>query len=331
MNIPTAKYLKKKAGNRLASGREPQKVALYYGAILIAAEFVVLVLNYVLDGQISKTGGLSNIGLRSVLSTAQTVVSVLQSILTMCLNLGFTAAMLRIARRQYASPMTLKAGAERFGVLLRKNIFLMLLYSGAAIAALYLSIGIFMISPLSSRFMAVAVPMMEQVNYDPQAFLGNEELYASLMPTMTPMFILYGILTIAAFAVISYRYRMTDYLLIEKPQMGAMGAMRESQRMMRGNKIAMFKLDLSFWWYYLAMAAGLLCSYLNVLLSLAGITLPLPETVAFFLPYVLNMAVDFAVIYFLACKVEVTYALAYDSLIPHEKNDGVVLGNIFQM
>lgn len=331
MNIPSAKYLKKKADNRLASGREPRKVALYYGAILIASQLVVLVLNYVLDGQISKTGGLSNIGLRSMLSTVETVASVGQSIVSMCLNLGFIAAMLRIARRQYASPMTLKAGFERFGVLLRKNIFLGLLYCGAGVAAFYLAVGLFLFSPLSARFMGAVIPMMEQANYDPQVLIANEEFVVSMLPAMVPMFILYGIFVIAAIALISYRYRMVDYLLIEKPQLGALGAMRESQRMMRGNKIAMFKIDLSFWWYYLAMAAGIVCSYVDVVLSILGITLPLPETVVFFLPYILNMAVDFAVIYFLACKAEVTYALAYDALIPHEKNDGVVLGNIFQM
>lgn len=331
MNIPSAKYLKKKADNRLASGREPRKVALYYGAILIASQLVVLVLNYVLDGQISKTGGLSNIGLRSMLSTVETVASVGQSIVSMCLNLGFIAAMLRIARRQYASPMTLKAGFERFGVLLRKNIFLGLLYCGAGIAAFYLAVGLFLFSPLSARFMGAVIPMMEQANYDPQVLIANEEFVVSMLPAMVPMFILYGIFVIAAIALISYRYRMADYLLIEKPQLGALGAMRESQRMMRGNKIAMFKIDLSFWWYYLAMAAGIVVSYVDVVLNIFGITLPLPETAAFFLPYILNMAVDFAVIYFLACKAEVTYALAYDSLIPHEKNDGVVLGNIFQM
>lgn len=331
MNIPSAKYLKKKADNRLASGREPRKVALYYGAILIASQLVVLVLNYVLDGQISKTGGLSNIGLRSMLSTVETVASVGQSIVSMCLNLGFIAAMLRIARRQYASPMTLKAGFERFGVLLRKNIFLGLLYCGAGVAAFYLAVGLFLFSPLSARFMGAVIPMMEQANYDPQVLIANEEFVVSMLPAMVPMFILYGIFVIAAIALISYRYRMVDYLLIEKPQLGALGAMRESQRMMRGNKIAMFKIDLSFWWYYLAMAAGIVCSYVDVVLSILGITLPLPETAAFFLPYILNMAVDFAVIYFLACKVEVTYALVYDALIPHEKNDGVVLGNIFQM
>lgn len=276
MNIPSAKYLKKKADNRLASGREPRKVALYYGAILIASQLVVLVLNYVLDGQISKTGGLSNIGLRSMLSTVETVASVGQSIVSMCLNLGFIAAMLRIARRQYASPMTLKAGFERFGVLLRKNIFLGLLYCGAGVAAFYLAVGLFLFSPLSARFMGAVIPMMEQANYDPQVLIANEEFVVSMLPAMVPMFILYGIFVIAAIALISYRYRMVDYLLIEKPQLGALGAMRESQRMMRGNKIAMFKIDLSFWWYYLAMAAGIVCSYVDVVLSILGITLPLP-------------------------------------------------------
>lgn len=37
MSIPSAKYLKVKAANRLKTGKEPQKVVLIYAAILAAA------------------------------------------------------------------------------------------------------------------------------------------------------------------------------------------------------------------------------------------------------------------------------------------------------
>ena len=41
---------------------------------------------------------------------------------------------------------------------------------------------------------------------------------------------------------------------------------------------------------------------------------------------------QFSIFYFLRNRVEVTYALAYDSLRPKEPEDkSVVLGNIFQM
>ena len=134
MNIPSAKYLKVKAANRLESGKDPKKVVLVYSAIAALSALAVNVIQFILDGQISKTGGLQNIGTRSMLSTLNAVLPILQTVVIMCLALGYTAAMLRLVRRQYASEKTLKAGFERFWVLLRARLLMMLIYGGIAFA-----------------------------------------------------------------------------------------------------------------------------------------------------------------------------------------------------
>ena len=69
-----------------------------------------------------------------------------------------------------------------------------------------------------------------------------------------------------------------------------------------------------------------------VLLSLVGVNLPWSGTVSYYLFFVLYLAVQFAVYYFLRNPAEVSYAIAYDSIRPKEpKTEGVALGNIFQM
>ena len=45
----------------------------------------------------------------------------------------------------------------------------------------------------------------------------------------------------------------------------------------------------------------------------------------------LSTILDFVVIYRFRSKLEVTYALVYNSLKPPETTGGAVLGNIFQM
>lgn len=330
MTLPTSKYLKKKALNRLASGNDPQKVILYYAGITFATSFLVMAVRYYLGSEISQTGGLSNIGLRSILSTADSVLPILQSVLMMCLNLGYLAAMLRIARRQYASPKTLKAGAERFWVLLRKNILVSLYYIGAGVAAFYLSILIFMISPLSSAFTAAALPMIEQANFNAASLAMDETLLNTLAPTMLPLFILIAVVMLLMELPIFYRFRLTDYLIVDQPGSGALSVIQQSRFYMRGNSIGMLKLDLSFWWFYLLQTASTGLAYLDVILAQFGVTLPLPDAVVFLGTFALYLAADFAIMYYFKNRVAVTYALAYDSLIPHQKNEGVVLGNIFQ-
>ena len=66
--------------------------------------------------------------------------------------------------------------------------------------------------------------------------------------------------------------------------------------------------------------------------KLLGVELPMDPTVAFFFFFIVSLALQLAVYYFLRNRMEVTYALVYDFLKPEEPQaNGVVLGNIFQM
>jgi len=56
-----------------------------------------------------------------------------------------------------------------------------------------------------------------------------------------------------------YRYRQAYYILLDSPEKGALQCISESKRMMAGNKLDLFLLDLSFiGWYILDMAVVLL-------------------------------------------------------------------------
>ena len=101
---------------------------------------------------------------------------------------------------------------------------------------------------------------------------------------------------------------------------------------MKGNKRRFLRLDLSFWWYYLLLFLASLLCYGDLVLAMLGVSLPLSSSVSYFLFYALFLAAQFGIYWFCLSRVEVTYALAYDSLRPKEPEDkSVVLGNIFQM
>lgn len=330
--IPSAKYLKNKAGNRLASAQEPQKILLIYAAISLGTSLLVTAVRNGLANEISQTGGLRNLGIRSVLSTADSILPILQIALMLCLNLGFMAAMLRISRRQFASPKTLKLGAARFWVLLRTRILLYLIYTGAGFLSFYLSIALFMLSPLSNSFKELALPLVSSGEFDPQMLVDRPEILDEIMPSMLPMFLLFGVLFAAVSLFLSYRYRLVDYLLIDNPQFGASYTLRMSRIHMRGNKVTMFKLDLSYWWYYLLELLTSLILYSDLLLALLGVSLPISADVQFWVTTLAFLGANFAVLWFFQMKYEITYALAYDAIVPKAKpEDGAVLGNIFQM
>lgn len=323
MSIPSAKYLKKKASNRLQSGNDPKKVVLVYAGIVALSSLVVTVVQDLLDSQISQTGGIQNIGTRSMLTTADTVLTIAQLLLVMCLTLGYTGSMLRIARGQYASPNSLKAGGERIWVLLRTRLLQMLIMTAAAFALCFLVVNVCLLTPLSNRVIAV----MGTVSAE--ELLSNGLALIALYGAMLPIILIYLVALVPLLWYFSCTYRMVDYLLIDRPQLGAFGVLRESRRMMQGNMKMMFRVDLSFWWYYLLQALVSVLIYLNMVLAPFAIGLP-PE-VLYWGTVVLYLAADFALRYFFSNKVAVTYALFYDSLCPKQEQSSAVLGNIFQM
>lgn len=323
MSIPSAKYLKKKASNRLQSGNDPKKVVLVYAGIVALSSLVVTVVQDLLDSQISQTGGIQNIGTRSMLTTADTVLTIAQLLLVMCLTLGYTGSMLRIARGQYASPNSLKAGGERIWVLLRTRLLQMLIMTAAAFALCFLVINVCLLTPLSNRVIAVMGTVSAEV------LLSDDLALIGLYSAMLPIMLIYLVALVPLLWYFSCTYRMVDYLLIDRPQLGAFGVLRESRRMMQGNMKMMLRVDLSFWWYYLLQALVSVLIYLNMVLALFAIGLP-PE-VLYWGTVVLYLAADFALRYFFSNKVAVTYALFYDSLCPKQEQSGAVLGNIFQM
>ena len=330
MTIPSFKILKKNAAERVAAAEKSPKIALIYAGAITALALLVTVVNYVLNQQIAQLGGLSNMGLRSMLSTVQSVLPMVQSLIVMCLELGYIAAMVRIARQQYASEHTLKLGFDRFFVLLRYTLIQGAIYGLAALAAFWLSMQVFLATPLSDTMMS----MLSEDMLDPNVLMGylqDPVFSANITASMIPLLIIFGIVYLLLFLPISYSLRMAKYVIIDKPGMGAVYAIKESKKMMKGSCIRLFRLDVSLWWWYAISFGSMALCYGDVLLPMAGITLPLPETVSYFLFYGLFLAVQFAACFFLRNRVEVVYAQVYNALKPREKDTGVVLGNIFQM
>ena len=161
MSIPSAKYLKVKAANRLETGKEPQKVVLIYAAILAAAALAGNLIGYFLDGQISQSSGLQGMNTRAMLSTANVVVTIVQLLLVECLALGYCAAMLRIARGQYASGSTLKAGLERLGLLVRTRLLEGVILTAMSFALCMVVVNVYMLTPFSNQLILAMLPLAE--------------------------------------------------------------------------------------------------------------------------------------------------------------------------
>ena len=330
MDIRNVRELKNTAFRRLEEARDGKKILLTYSLISILSALLVTVVTYCLEIQVDQLGGLGNMGTRSILTTISSVLPMVLNLALMCLELGFLAAMIRIGRGMYTSVQTLRAGMPRFWTMIRTNLLLYAMIFALSMGAFYLATIIFALLPASNALLELMMPLVTAA--DPTAAVLEAGLEGQLMDAMVPLMVIFGIVALIMVLPMTYQYRMANYVLMHDPRAGALRALRESKMMMRGNRLALFRIDLSLWWFYgVSILASAVC-YGDWILEKFGIYLQIPEWAGYFLFYLLFLGITFASNMFLKGRAGVVYAMFFDAVRPKEENtNGVVLGNIFQM
>ena len=87
---------------------------------------------------------------------------------------------------------------------------------------------------------------------------------------MTSIFIgLWSLLLIIPGIIATYKYAMVNYIMVDNPELGVMGAIRRSKEMMYGHKMDYFILHLSFigWALLSACTMGILLLYVTPYMS----------------------------------------------------------------
>ena len=330
MDICNTSEIKAAALRRLTDAGQAKRIAAIYAGVTLGLSALVTILGLVLEAMMSGATGLGGMGRRTILSSIQSMLPWVVGLITMCVELGYQAAMLRVARGQYASPQTLRLGFDRFWVLLRCILLEGVILFAIAFGGIYIATMLFMLTPFSGRVMEVLSPVLEDVTLLSPEMALDEVLYDQLMQAMIPAFVMCAIVVAAAAIPVLYRLRMARFVIIDKPGIGALAALRESRKMMKGNCLRLVKLDISLWPYYIGCVFASLLCYGDVLLPMMGVRFPWSDTVSYYLFFALYLAVQFAVYYFLKNQAEVAYSIAYDSIRPKEpKTEGVALGSIF--
>ena len=331
MEFPNISALKEDAALALRRGREPKDLILWYSLLSTLIAAALTLTNFWLGHQISNTGGLSGMGTRTLLSTFRTVLPLAQTVILSCLQLGYQQGILRICRRQYADRTDLKSGFHKAFPLIRLMI-LQSIVSGLAVLLSYqIASTIYLLTPWADTMMALLAPLTQDMNIIDPSLVLTEEFLLQAAPAAMPLMVIWLIAMLVLLIPLGYRMRFANYALLDEPGSRAFLALRASVKMTRRNCRKLFRLDLSFWWYYGLSLLAALVGYLDAFLPLLGITLPLNATVSYFLFYGVYLAATFAISYCFQNRIQSTYAMAYESLRDKPANDGVVLGNIFDV
>lgn len=315
MNIRERRAIHQSAVRALDQAPQARQIILLYAAVCCGLSLLSTVISVLLSDRISGTGGLGNIGLRSVLSTGQSVLPIINFIVTACLTLGYHTAILSFTRGYDAYPRTLTCGFRHFAPVIRTVLLRGLIYCGVFFVSIYISSTIFMATPSSQEFTRVMAPYLESMTVLSDGLVIDDAMLATALEAMKPMFWILAAVCLVLVLPLSYRLRMVDFALADDPRLGALHAILKSRYLMRRNCFALFRLDLTLWWFYAAQLVISLVCYGDMLLPMIGITFPWSDTFSYYLFLALSLALQMALYYFGMNRVYAVYAVAYDSLM----------------
>ena len=305
--------MKDAAAHSLATASyDPKKLAALHTGAALGLSLILTVINFLLTRSIDGAGGLAQLGNRAVLSTVQSLLSLAGTLALPFWEIGFLAAALRLCRRADAQPRDLAEGFRRMGPVARLYLLQFGLYLLVAFAAMQIAGVLFSFTPFLDNTLKTMQQVLEQSSSAGQAVLDEAALQA-ILPALIPMYVIFFLVFVVVAIPLFYRFRMASFSLMDDAP-GALKAMASSSRMMRGNRLRLFKLDLSLWWYYGAQLLIAGVAYADMLLPALGISLPLSADALFFITYAVHLLLQLALAWSCASYVQTTYAHCYDAL-----------------
>lgn len=292
---------------------DPKRLVLIYTGASLALSLIIAVVDYLLEMQIDSAGGLSGLDKRTLLTTIQTVLRLVQTVALPFWSMGYVYTTLQWARREEATPGTLLQGFRKWGPVLRLNLLTAILFGGILFFSMYVGTFLFCLTPWAEPLIQI---MLENLDAATAAELAafEEALYAAAEQVELPLMCVAGLVFLVAAAPFFYRFRLAKLCLMDNPGAGAMKALGTSGRLMRGNYGAMIRLDLHFWWFHgLNLLVGLLC-YGGTIASYAGIALPVSREAAYFICVGLYTVCQLGLDWWRRNEVSVTYVHVYETL-----------------
>lgn len=316
--------LKRRSAQILSTdGGNLRRLTLIHTGITLGISAVVTVISFLLSRQIETTGGLSGIGTRTVLSFAQTLLTVLVSLLLPFWDIGYQRAALLTVRGMHPTGYDLPEGFRRFMPVMRLFLLRLALITAVCFACLQAASILFMMSPWSLRTLETMDQLLLEM--DPaQLQTMDLETAMKMLPTLIPVYVLWAVLMIPALFFVVYRLRLANFAIMDTA-IGARAAFRESGKRLRGKLFAFLKLDLSFWWYLALQLAVSAVAYGDLLAQ--WLHLALNQDAAYFIFYFASLVLQLLVAWLFAPRVQTAYAVAYEALTPTPANQELTMDN----
>lgn len=271
-----------------ANRAHSRKLVLVYCGVLALLSLGGNALMLLVDAQMEGTGGLGGLGMRSVLQTIEEALYYGTAFFGPFWAAGFAYSMLHMVRGRAPELKDLTQGFRRFGRIL-----------GATLYQVLLSISMVLATATITALLT--------------APLVKDPVHATLAETLVVDGV-WLVIFLTIFIRILYSFRMSVYLMMDR-QIGGVASLFLSRRLMRGHKRRLFRLDLSYWWYYLLGMIFSVVGYLDAIFMVLGIELPVDPTVLFFGTMIVYFVLNTALSLWKKCEVDAACMLFYEEVM----------------
>lgn len=258
----------------------PKKLVAISAGVPLVLSLLMMLLDWLLAQQIGTTGGLDGLNRRALLSTVQSALRLAQLAVLPFWSIGYTFAMLELARDNEATPSDLLQGFRKWGPVLRLTMLRATMILALGFVSAQIGTVLFVFTPMAAPLMETILELSAS-GADPTDPVVVEQMMNTLFSTSAvPLLICILTVFLVLYFLTVYRFRFAELCLMENPSLGAMRSLFLSARRMKGSFWAMLRLDLRLWWYHGLTLLTLIIVYTDILLGAFGIVLPMPAEVS---------------------------------------------------
>lgn len=306
--------LKQDADRILQTARQsPRRTVLVHTAVALGIPLALAALSELLDLTISTGTGLSGMGTRAALDTAQVALQIVSMVFMLFWTPGLIFAALGYARGERVDGSYLPEGFRRFGAILTSGLIIGVQYLARVFAGAYISAILISATPFAAPVYKLSQLLQENPNLD--IFTADVEglgmFYAATAVT-------YALVLAVLILPIYYRYRMVPYVIMDGNGAGGLRAMLQSRLMMQRRRWKLFRLDLSFWWFYVPEFLLGMLPMVSLLLEWLEVPLPVSADGAYWILQLASAALQLGLYALAKPKLEMTYALCYQEFLQPE-------------
>ena len=227
-----------------------KKLVLIYGLVSLCLGPVLTAVYTLIQMGSQQAQGISGLETFSRLETMSTMLSIAMYVVTMLWSPGILYCGLMLLREQDPWPKGLLRGFKKWSGIVKYSILIVAFV--IVVVLVIFPVATIVSMPFMGEFTSF-VTEMPQTEAEMMTYMESVS-EAQLTQMMLPMLLIMWGVALAVGLPLSYRVRMTQLIIMDEERIGTREAIRFSFKLTKGSCWQLFRMDLSYWWYYVLMA-----------------------------------------------------------------------------